>query len=36
MSEEITKDLTADEKLDLLIAEMQRVNSRLAAIEAFV
>lgn len=36
MSEEITKDLTADEKLDLLIAEMQRANSRLAAIEAFV
>lgn len=36
MSEENTKDLTQDEKLDLLISEMQRANLRLAVLETFV
>ncbi len=35
MSEENTKDLTVDEKLDLLLAEMANVQMQLAKLEAF-
>ena len=35
MSEENTKDLTVDEKFDLLLAEMANVQMQLAKLEAF-
>ena len=36
MSQEITKDLTVDEKLDLVLAKLRGMNNRLTALETTV
>lgn len=36
MTEEITKNLTADEKLDLILSRLDGIETRLAKVEVFV